>query len=394
MIDTCDFRRTAVSADLSSPHMNNELNFLEHFSNSHVELRDKFLKAATLASAQIVSYTNPALGPSGESLYTDVARVGTMQANKVLLLVAGTHGVEGYCGSACLVGWLREHNFESLAEDVAVVLVNLINPYGTAWQRRQNEDNVDLNRNFIKHGPSSPANPDYDRLHDLIVLENLEKETVAHAERQLTEFIQEQGEEAFSRAMTAQYDHADGLFYGGSQAVWSNQTLQKILGEHCADAEHVAFIDYHSGMGPFGYGMPISPYNISTEESLRARSWFGDSLVCMNDIDPHLDSETIAEMYTSGTMDAVLRMFPEKTVTALTLEFGTYAFEKCIAVMREDAWLHKYGDPLSEEGLDIRRRWLKVFYPNTPDWLEMIWWRSEQVIAQALAGLAASGGEN
>lgn len=209
----------------------------------------------------------------------------------------------------------------------------------------------------------------------------------------MTEFIQEQGEEAFSRALTAQYGHADGLFYGGSQAVWSNQTLQKILREHCADAEHVAFIDYHSGMGPFGYGMPISPYNISAEESLRARSWFGDSLVCMDDIDPHLDSETIGEMYTSGTMDAVLRMFPEKTVTALTLEFGTYAFEKCIPVMREDAWLYKYGDPLSEEGLDIRRRWLKVFYPNTPDWLEMIWWRSEQVIAQALAGLAASGGE-
>ena len=35
-----------------------------------------------------------------------------------------------------------------LPDDVAVLMIHLINPWGTAWMRRVNEDNIDLNRNY------------------------------------------------------------------------------------------------------------------------------------------------------------------------------------------------------------------------------------------------------
>ena len=371
--------------------MTKALHFLDYFSSSYTELREKFLYTAGQAGANVDSFANPAPGPDAETLYTDVARLGTKNARKVLVLVSGTHGVEGYSGSGCQNGWLVEQGGQSLPEDTAVVLVHLLNPYGVAWQRRQNENNVDVNRNFIKHDNQMRPNPDYDQVHDLLVLPSLDHITVANAERALADFILARGEEAYGRALTAQYQHPDGLFYGGEEESWSNRILHQVLSEHCSNAEHVAFIDFHSGMGPFGYGMLLSPYNLHQADSARAKNWFGDSMISLIQTDARLDEETVAQMYTSCTMDAVIRALPDKTVTALTLEFGTYPFDQCVPLMREDAWLYKNGDPLNEQGMDIRRRWLEVFYPATPDWLEMVWWRSQQIIRQAIVGLAASG---
>ncbi len=50
----------------------------------------------------------------------------------------------------------------SVPDDLAVVLIHAINPYGFAWIRRVNEDNVDLNRNCIDFGAAIPENPGYD----------------------------------------------------------------------------------------------------------------------------------------------------------------------------------------------------------------------------------------
>ena len=49
--------------------------------------------------------------------------------------------------------------------DVRVVMIHALNPYGMAWVRRVNEDNVDLNRNFIDWSePSSGECTDYDTI--------------------------------------------------------------------------------------------------------------------------------------------------------------------------------------------------------------------------------------
>jgi hypothetical protein len=44
----------------------------------------------------------------------------------------------------------------SVGSDDAVVFVHALNPYGMAWLRRVNENNIDLNRNFMEFekGPS------------------------------------------------------------------------------------------------------------------------------------------------------------------------------------------------------------------------------------------------
>ncbi len=86
----------------------------------------------------------------------------------MLFLASGTHGVEGLCGSGIQHFLLRDGVAARVPDDVALVLLHAVNPFGFAWLRRVNEDNVDLNRNFLDHAAPHPENADYDGLADAV----------------------------------------------------------------------------------------------------------------------------------------------------------------------------------------------------------------------------------
>ena len=131
-------------------------------SDTYTTARTEFFDAATAAGATIVSHEHPGRGPEGATLATDVAVLGRPDARHRLLVISGTHGVEGFAGSMCESTWLRDGI--ALRDDLAVVVIHAINPYGFAWVRRVNEDNVDLNRNCVDFERGLPPNPGYDEL--------------------------------------------------------------------------------------------------------------------------------------------------------------------------------------------------------------------------------------
>jgi Protein of unknown function (DUF2817) len=126
------------------------------YSTNYAEARAQFIEAARANNATVESYRLSQAGPTGEELATDTAWVGTTTAKKVLVTTSATHGVEGYFGSATQVEWLRRAKDQTLPQDVAALHIHAINPYGFAWMRRANEDNVDINRNWINFDLSLP----------------------------------------------------------------------------------------------------------------------------------------------------------------------------------------------------------------------------------------------
>src|SRR5208283_2584408 len=133
----------------------------DSFSSSYSEAREKFQEAVAAARGSAESFKHPRSGPGGEELAVDTAWFGPSDASRVLVLISGTHGVEGYCGSGAQVDWLRREEFKVLPADTGVLMIHAINPYGFAWTRRVNEDNVDLNRNFVDHDKAYPKNEGY-----------------------------------------------------------------------------------------------------------------------------------------------------------------------------------------------------------------------------------------
>ena len=76
---------------------------MDSFSETYAEARGKFLAAATDARAVLHCYARDDLkGSEGERLACDVAVLGAADADRAALAVTGTHGIEGFAGSAVL----------------------------------------------------------------------------------------------------------------------------------------------------------------------------------------------------------------------------------------------------------------------------------------------------
>ena len=139
------------------------------FPTDYQDARTRFRSMAEAAGFVLESYEHPTRrGPQNEILACDTARLGPADAETILVISSGTHGVEGFCGSGCQAELLASGILQDMPDNLAVLLVHAVNPYGFAWLRRTNEDNIDLNRNFIDHA-HAPANPAYDEIHNWLV---------------------------------------------------------------------------------------------------------------------------------------------------------------------------------------------------------------------------------
>ena len=90
-----------------------------------------------------------------------------------------------------------------------------------AWRRRVNEDNVDLNRNFVNHGKTYFKTPYYGELHDLLIPDGAQAPVRIQSDPGIEQFRKVRGEAAFQIGAMGQYSHPDGINFGGHAPVWS-----------------------------------------------------------------------------------------------------------------------------------------------------------------------------
>lgn len=358
---------------------------LSYFATDYAAARAKFLEAARSAGARLASHRNPALGPGGLELTTEVAALGPAGAHTTLWINSGTHGGEGFFGSALQVGWLRGPGLRALPQGVQVLLVHAINPYGFAWLRRTNEHNVDLNRNFVAHGNAYPENPGYAELHPAILPEAWTPETQAAFRQAYRAYAEAEGEMAAQAAITAgQYDVAEGLFYGGRGESWSNRLVQAIAREHC-EGERTVFIDLHTGLGSWGHFEIIHQQVPDGPGEAWLQRWLGThSLGSL----ARGDSVSVAS---AGALieNGVRRGLGGRQLVAATLEVGTRPVPAVLEALRADNWLHVHGELESEQGRAIKAQLADAFCPGEPDWKELVALRGRQILDASLAGAAA-----
>lgn len=364
--------------------------FLEYFSNDYRSARERFLGAAADAGATLESFENPAAGPDSLPVFTDLALLGEPGASAVMLVNSGTHGVEGFCGSAAMIGWLREEATR-LPSNVRVVLVHAINPHGFAWLRRVNEDNVDLNRNFVDHSAGRyPAQPEYDKLHEALLPQQWNDRDLADSDALLEAYAKEHGEFALQAAVTGgQYAHADGLFFGGRESVWSNRTFQGILDVHVVRPKRLVFLDLHTGLGPYAHASLLGSIAPRMQPWLGKRKPGGNGVKALPG-QPVARSKgpSLSAPLTGPIGSAARRAGSGAEMTSLTIEFGTYAVREVLRALQADNWLHVRGELDSDLGRGIKAEIRERLYPDDNDWRESVWTRSRQILRNTVAGLA------
>ena len=363
--------------------------FADCFSSSYAEARSKFLEAARAAGASLQSFRNAHRGPNGEELAADAAYLGDSRAPKLLIMISGTHGVESLCGSGIQRGWLSAREFDALPSSCAVLFIHCINPFGAAWRRRVNEDNVDLNRNFVDHGRPRFENPHYDELHDLLLPRGAEQPVHLQSDAGIGRFRRRYGESAFQIAILGQYSHPNGLNFGGHRPVWSARVIDRLIDEHCRDRRHLATMDLHTGLGYFGHGLVGIANDPDSPGASLARAWYGPAMTTFAEAGEQAGYPDYSNFIDGLLMRAFIKRLPAVNVVAAGIEFGTFAIERVLAAEIGDLWLHNNPQAPPALAERVRREMLAVYYPATLDWQEMVWRRARQAIRQTLRGLAA-----
>ncbi|MDD5114606.1 MAG: DUF2817 domain-containing protein, partial [Methylobacter sp.] len=178
----------------------------------------------------VASYSCPGVTPEGEALSTDTVWIGDKDASKVLVLISGTHGIEGFAGSAIEIDFLnllRAGQF-IIPSNTAVLVIHALTPWGYAWHRRCDADGVDLNRNMVDFAQSLPENRGYDLLRPAFFLPDDQQRKQVYAE-----FAHQYGREALETAISGgQYNDPFGPFYGGKAPAHGRLVTEQLIREH------------------------------------------------------------------------------------------------------------------------------------------------------------------
>ncbi len=354
---------------------------IEHyFPATYSDGRARFLSACLDAGVEVTSYRNPESGPQGEALFTDATLLGASDAEDIVVVTSSTHGVEGFAGSGIQVGLLRDEHAPRPPAGKALLLVHTINPWGMAWLRRENEDNVDLNRNFVDHeGGNYPENDLFEELVEHLVPKVWNDEAFETYKAAIASLNEKYGEVAVRKAMhKGQYRHARSIHYGGREATWSSRTLSAICGHYLQGARRAVLIDVHTGLGPYGYGELMTPSKPGEPVYDLFFDWYGEQV----------HSTTAGTSDYAGSKGSILAGFrppvDDLQWAAIGLEYGTREREHMRRCMLANTWLHTYGELDSDLGRRIKHDVKDASYPDEPQWKRLVWERGREVVEIAL----------
>jgi len=324
------------------------------------------------------SYPCSGKGPEGEELFTDTVWIGPEDAAKVMVLIGGTHGIEGFAGTAIEIDVLRliAGGHVVIPANTAVLMVHALTPWGYAWLRRCDADGVDLNRNVVDFSRPIPENTGYEELKPALFLADTQQRKSVFAE-----FEHLHGREALEKAISAgQYCDPVGPFYGGLVPAHGRLVVEDLIHKYSLQQRDLAAIDLHTGLGSFGYGEIICDHQPDSPATKVARQWYGDSVTL-----PLLG--TSSSVPKLGLLDYAWHAIMNERSCYITLEFGTYRTDQLFEVLLRDhqLWAQSNNDPARREHSQLMRQ---HFCPNDQAWKEMVLFRGRQVINQALRGIS------
>ena len=357
--------------------------FQDDYRHARQRLLDTVARLPAGLIQQQQAFTHPRPGPDAQPLFLDRLWLGKSPSpERMLVLISGTHGVEGFAGSAIQSHWLP-----TLAEqlqqqpDLGLIIVHALNPWGFAWLRRYDHEGIDLNRNFIDFSAPLPVNEKYDQVHDALLCD-----TSTQLDSVLTHWQTQWGKQPFEAVITqGQYRHADGLFYGGTGQSWSRQVLEQACNiPALQQAQHIAVIDLHTGLGPFGHGEVINDHTPGSPGFELACRWY----------EANAQSALLGESCSppkTGLLDYFWHELMGARGCCVTLEYGTYSLDRLLMVSCEE---QRYHNSLAQQP-EARRQldhpavtaMRDFFYPQHHSWRELVLFRAGQIIRLALQGM-------
>ena len=349
--------------------------YSESFFNSYEDIRTHLQELTADLGVEISSHAIDA----DDGLYIDTFYLpSTGEKTNLVVLTTGVHGIEGYIGSVMLDVFFREVYPTLDDANTGVLVVANVNPYGMKYFRRYNENNVDLNRNFILDWDTFDlsSNKEYPKVdtflgptgkignalwHEASFYLNLGKTAVTDGAGTISDAL-----------LTGQYQYPQGVYYGGTEDEASTVYLKDVFSQ-CLDSpyENIVHIDIHSGYGP-RYNMVIFNSVFETMNEAESQAAFGYDYIIA------YDSESFYAT-TGDTTDFFYRLAQQKQretdLFSTCFEFGTIgdAFFDTILSLKytvDENRNHWYPTDNPTSARIIHENYMELFYPTETAWRE------------------------
>jgi predicted deacylase len=336
---------------------------LDRLPLTYDECRARFRRAATDHGLAVEAHPIEARGPHGQQLTVDVVAVGAVRPRRALVVMSGVHGVEGFVGSALQCELLA--HLDDLPGEVAVIVVHAVNPWGMAWGRRQNESNVDLNRNWRRSDVEPVHNEAYDQLHHLACPDPPELPSVEDLLVQAAALVEERGLPWVRDGITrGQYRHPDGLHFGGDRTEASCRIVERELLPRLDRVRQLLTIDLHTGHGPRGEVVLLSDQPPTSDQHSFFTARFPGTTVEATADNPDATTGAKSGQIATGFRDAL----PGATCFATSVEFGTVGDEEQLAATFLAHWVWRHGDLGRPEHAAVWRQYRDCFTPDDAAW--------------------------
>jgi hypothetical protein len=262
---------------------------------------------------------------------------------------------------------------------MAVVMLHMINPWGAAWNRKQDENNVECLQNFFWSDRGSPENPLFDEVDDAIHLVGIKsvEEFFASLDRVQSLYRKYGRESVMAAYRYGQASRPKANMFCGTEPSWSKRILDCVVQEYLQGAKRVAFLDIHTALGGYGEVVAIPAEEPGSELFQMIVQWFDGDIFSDQPIHP-------------GLYNFIEDLIPGCEVAATIVECGTEPrTEDDRYIFALDTWLHAYGDPQAPENQRYMERYRRVFYPEFDEWKVSIWRNGQRRLQQITRGLAS-----
>jgi hypothetical protein len=353
---------------------------LTAFSPDYDSARDRFRSLGHSLGATLETHTIDSLGPQGQALSIDAALFSPDAPRRVVIISSGLHGVEGFFGAAVQTAWMERHRHHfSLSAHTGLVLLHALNPYGFAWLRRWNEENVDLNRNFLLPGVAYQGSPSHYPQVDGFLNPTTAPSWFEPFTLKAIALILRYGMTTLKQTIpVGQYDFPKGLFFGGHHPSQTQRILAENLPQWVGTATQVLHIDLHTGLGRWATYKLLTEESRDSERVQRLRHQFGVEAI------ETLDTSTTAYQI-RGSLEAWCKhQFPQCGYDFLTAEFGTYSMLKVVRALRAENRAYWWGGGDRTVDHWSKQQVVEVFAPANPRWREAVIAQGVAIVENAL----------
>ncbi|MEF3245488.1 MAG: DUF2817 domain-containing protein [Caldisericaceae bacterium] len=292
---------------------------------------------------------------------------------KLFLITTGEHGIEGFAGNIFLQIFINEFLPRIKNQEISLLLIHALNPWGMKNKRRVNENNVDLNRNFLyenDYHSKDLRNEPYEKMRKYFTKNRAVKifdTNLIFSLLQLLPYILQLGPRGVEEALTkGQYIDDKSIYYGGNREEKSTEYMKRVFKTVFKKYEFILHLDIHTGAGQKDRLLIVNSAFDKEDVNVRSKQFNYSPIT-------QAKKETFYSI--NGDMiDYIYKKYRNNSNFYSTcLEYGTYGkgligqiLSIKALVLENQAWW--YGTENSKVKAGVDKLFREMFFPKRSEW--------------------------